>query len=56
MASNYAKLLSGQKVLCDVCKQGFLEPCYKDMPIERVNEFKCSCCGEELHIVRKLKL
>ena len=56
MASNYAKILSGEKVLCDICKKGVLEPCDKEIPIEKVNEFKCSFCGEELHIVRKLKL
>ncbi len=56
MASNYLKLLSGEKVLCDICKKGYIEPVNKDIPIENENTFKCSHCGEQMNITRKLSL
>lgn len=56
MASNYRKLLSGEKVLCTYCKKGYIKPVNTDIPIEKVNTFKCDYCGMQINITRKLKL
>lgn len=51
-----ARVLSGEKVICSICGKGYLEPMVKDIsiPIDKVSHFKCSNCGELLHIKRKI--
>jgi len=56
MASEYIKILNGEKVKCHSCNQGYFEPVSKDIPIEKVNSFECTHCKERLLITRKLKI
>ena len=55
MAIDYVKLLSERKVLCDKCKEGYITPINKEIPIDKVNVFRCENCGNQLNITRKLK-
>lgn len=54
--NDLARILSGEKVICSICGKGYIEPMVKDVSIsiDKVSHFKCSNCGELLHIKRKI--
>ncbi len=56
MASEYIRILNGEKVVCPSCNKGYFEPVIKELPIEKVNSFECTHCKEKLLITRKLKI
>ncbi len=55
-ADTYKRILSGEKVLCNICGRGYIEPMYADIPIEKVSHFKCTNCGETMIVTFKLKI
>ena len=56
MASEYIKILNGEKVKCLSCNQGYFEPVAEKLPIEKVTVFECTHCKERLLATRKLKI
>lgn len=53
----YKCILSGEKVLCNICGKGYIEPMYaKNVPIEKVSHFKCTHCGKPMIITFKRKI
>lgn len=56
MASEFLKILSNEKVICESCKKGYLVPKNNDVPKEKATSFICTNCGEEIRIVKKFKI
>lgn len=50
------RILSGEKVLCNICGKGYMEPMYANIPLEKVSHFKCTHCGETMIVTFKLKI
>ena len=56
MASEYIRILNGEKVKCPSCNQGYYEPVTKNLPMEKVTVFICTHCEEKLFVTKKLKI
>lgn len=52
---NIKELLEGEKVICPKCNNGYFIPAYSIEAIKECSYFKCNCCGEELHLCRRIK-
>lgn len=54
MAIDINKLRNGETIKCSCCNKGILKPLY-GTATEKASCFKCSECGEKLHINFSMK-
>lgn len=54
MAININKLRNGEIVKCPCCNKGVLNPANGTTP-DKAGNFKCSECGEKLHLNFRIK-
>ncbi len=51
MASEYQRIINGEKVKCNICGVGQWEQINKDVSVEDSSAFICTHCGERMSII-----
>lgn len=46
------ELLAGEKLICDTCNAGVLQPLNPNVPTNIQTVFICDNCGEKVHLLR----